>query len=140
MIMVIQSWTEVVVNSLQSLWFGAINFLPSLIGALIVIIIGLVIASGLRSLIEKVVGALKIDSLLRKVGLSPFFERAQILISVILIVLVLLQERSSGLSGVFGGGGNEFYSQRRGFERLIFYATIVLIITFAVLSLINLSS
>ena len=65
---------------------------------------------------------------------------AQIVISVILIVLILLQERSSGLSGVFGGGGNEFYSQRRGFERLIFYATIVLIIAFAVLSLINLGA
>lgn len=79
--MVIQSWTEVVVNSLQSLWFGAINFLPSLIGALIVIIIGLIVASGIRSLIEKVVGVLKIDSLLQKIGLSPFFERAHLQIN-----------------------------------------------------------
>lgn len=63
---------------------------------------------------------------------------AQIIISIILIILVLLQERSSGLSGVFGGGGAEFYSQRRGLERLIFYATIISIIIFAVLSLINL--
>ena len=79
--MVIQSWTEVVVNSLQSLWFGTINFLPSLIGALIVLIIGLFVASGLRSLIEKVVGILKIDSLLQKIGLSPFFERAHLQIN-----------------------------------------------------------
>ncbi|MEK7162928.1 MAG: preprotein translocase subunit SecG [Patescibacteria group bacterium] len=63
---------------------------------------------------------------------------AQIIISVILIVLILLQERSSGVSGVFGGGGSEFYSQRRGLERLIFYATIVLIVAFVVLSLLNL--
>jgi protein translocase SecG subunit len=65
---------------------------------------------------------------------------AQITISVILIILILLQERSSGLSGVFGGGESEFYAKRRGLERLIFIATIVLIVIFAVLSLLNLFS
>ena len=78
--MVIQSWTEVVVNSLQSLWFGVINFLPSLIGALIVLS-SAIIASGLRALIEKIVGVLKIDSLLKSIGLSPFFERAHLQIN-----------------------------------------------------------
>jgi protein translocase SecG subunit len=63
---------------------------------------------------------------------------AQIIISVILIVLILLQERSSGLSGVFGGSESEFYAKRRGLERLIFLATIALIIIFAILSVLNL--
>ena len=62
----------------------------------------------------------------------------QIIISVILIVLILLQERSSGLSGVFGGGEGEFYQKRRGMEKLIFRATIVLVVIFAGLSLVNL--
>ena len=63
---------------------------------------------------------------------------AQIIISIVLIVLILLQERSSGLSGIFGGGETEFYQRRRGLERLIFIATIVLAVIFAVLSLLNL--
>jgi len=63
---------------------------------------------------------------------------AQIIISIILIVLILLQERSSGLSGVFGGSESEFYAKRRGLERLIFIATIALIIIFAILSVLNL--
>lgn len=67
-----------------------------------------------------------------------YISIAQVIISVILIVLILLQERSSGLSGVFGGGESEFYSKRRGLERLIFFATIALIIIFAILSLVNL--
>jgi len=67
-----------------------------------------------------------------------FISIAQIIISVVLIVLILLQERSSGLSGVFGGSESEFYAKRRGLERLIFIATIVLIIIFAVLSVFNL--
>ena len=62
---------------------------------------------------------------------------AQIVISIVLIILILLQERSSGLSGVFGGGGGEIYSQRRGLERMIFYATIVLVVAFGVLSILN---
>lgn len=109
--MTVQSWTEMVINSLQSLWFGAINFLPSLIGALIVIIIGLIVASGLRSLIEKIVGVLKIDSLLKKIGLSPFFERAGLQINAgkffglliywfLTIVFILAATDILGLFGV----------------------------------------
>ncbi len=63
----------------------------------------------------------------------------QIIISIILIILILLQERSSGLSGMFGGGGEEgFYQKRRGLEKIIFRATIVLVIIFAGLSLTSL--
>jgi protein translocase SecG subunit len=43
-----------------------------------------------------------------------------------LIALILLQERSSGLSGIFGGEGGGFYQTRRGMERWLFIATIVL--------------
>ncbi len=63
---------------------------------------------------------------------------AQIIISFIVIVLILLQERSSGMSGIFGGGESEFYQTRRGLERLIFAATIALVLIFAGLSILNL--
>lgn len=59
----------------------------------------------------------------------------QIIISVILIVLILFQERGSGLSGIFGGSGEGFYQTRRGLEKIIFIATIVLIVFLAGLSL-----
>ncbi|HDH31496.1 MAG TPA: preprotein translocase subunit SecG [Candidatus Wolfebacteria bacterium] len=64
----------------------------------------------------------------------------QIIISIVLIVLILFQERSSGLSGMFGGGGGEegVYQKRRGLEKLIFRATVILVILFAGLSLLNL--
>lgn len=61
---------------------------------------------------------------------------AQIGVSIVLVILVLLQERSSGLSGFLGGGeGGGFYQARRGLEKTIFIATIVLIIAFAALAL-----
>jgi hypothetical protein len=73
--MTAQNWTEVTVNTLQGLWINVINFLPSLIGALIVLIVGLIVAAVVRAIVQKVIDAIKIDALLRKVGLGPHFER-----------------------------------------------------------------
>ena len=74
--MVVQSWTDVVVTSLQNLWFGLVGFIPNLIGALIVLIVGLIVAAGLGTLVEKLFGAIKLDAALAKLGLGPYFERA----------------------------------------------------------------
>lgn len=65
---------------------------------------------------------------------------AQLGVSILLIALILLQERGSGLSGIFGGGGGEnFYQKRRGLEKIIFGGTIVLAAALAVFSLLNLA-
>jgi protein translocase SecG subunit len=44
----------------------------------------------------------------------------QIILSVVIITLILLQERSSGMSGLLGGSGEGYYQARRGMEKLIF--------------------
>ena len=60
----------------------------------------------------------------------------QIVIAAALIILILLQERSAGLSGIMGGGeGGAFYQTRRGLEKAIFFATIVLAIAFVALAI-----
>ncbi len=64
--------------SLQSLWATVMSFLPNLIGALIVIIIGLVISTGLGALVEKIISILKLDSALEKLGFRKFVERGGI--------------------------------------------------------------
>jgi protein translocase SecG subunit len=58
----------------------------------------------------------------------------QAIIGVLIIVLILLQERSTGLSGIFGGEGG-FYQTRRGIEKIIFISTIILGVIFIALSL-----
>jgi protein translocase SecG subunit len=60
---------------------------------------------------------------------------AQILVSLVLIVLVLLQERSAGMSGIFGGDGGGIYQTRRGIERIAFGSTVVLAVVFAIISI-----
>jgi preprotein translocase subunit SecG len=66
---------------------------------------------------------------------------AQIIISIALITLILIQERSAGMGAFGGGGGGEgsgFYQKRRGMEKTLYIITIVLIVLFAGLSLVNL--
>ncbi|MBM3256811.1 MAG: preprotein translocase subunit SecG [Candidatus Liptonbacteria bacterium] len=54
----------------------------------------------------------------------------QVLISLAIIGLILLQERSGGMSGLMGGGEGSVYQTRRGLEKGAFYATIVLCVLF----------
>ncbi|TSC52152.1 MAG: hypothetical protein LiPW41_363 [Parcubacteria group bacterium LiPW_41] len=74
--MVVQDWTAVVVNSLQNLWGGTISVLANVLGALIVLLIGLIVAGGLGALIERVVNLVKLDKALKSLGLEEYFERA----------------------------------------------------------------
>lgn len=59
---------------------------------------------------------------------------AQIVIAVLLMLAILFQNRGVGLSGVFGGGGNIFRT-KRGIEKKLFAATIVLAVLFFSISL-----
>lgn len=53
----------------------------------------------------------------------------QVITSLTLIALILMQVQGSGLSMTFGGGGG-FYRSKRGVEKLFFYGTIFLSIIF----------
>ena len=62
---------------------------------------------------------------------------AQITVSIILIILILLQQRGTALGSSFGGGG-EIYSTRRGVQKKMFWATILLGAAFIILAVLNL--
>lgn len=55
----------------------------------------------------------------------------QIVVSILLIISILLQNRGAGLSETFGGSGN-VYQTKRGFDKFLFIATMVLAILFLV--------
>lgn len=63
----------------------------------------------------------------------------QIILSIAIITLVLLQQRSAGMSGLLGGSGDGVYQTRRGMEKAAFYATIVLSVIFVALALYQLT-
>ena len=58
----------------------------------------------------------------------------QIIIPILLITFILLQNRGTGLGGTFGGGGG-VYLTKRGLEKKLYFATIVLSALFFLVSL-----
>lgn len=58
------------------------------------------------------------------------FAITQIIISVLLAGAILIQERGTGLGSTFGGE-SQLYRSKRGVERVLFIATIVLSTLFA---------
>src|SRR5262245_28645151 len=68
--------------------------------------------------------------------LIPYMQIVQIVLSIALIVVVLLQSRGSGFSATFSAD-TSIYRTRRGVERLLFQFTIGLAVVFIVASLIS---
>ncbi len=60
----------------------------------------------------------------------------QIVISTLLVLIILVQSKGSGLGTVFGGQGG-FYRSKRGIEKLFVATTVILAFLFLVLSIIQ---
>ena len=63
-----------------------------------------------------------------------YIKLAQLGIALLLILVILLQNRGAGVSGLFGGSGN-VYLTKRGLEKKLFTFTIILSVFFFATSL-----
>src|SRR3989344_9541782 len=80
--MTFQVWTDAIIGSLNQVWNEVIGFIPDFVGALVVFVIGLVIASGLAHLVERVLVLSRIDSVFVKTGIPREFDRAGVRFSL----------------------------------------------------------
>lgn len=62
---------------------------------------------------------------------------AQIVVTLLLMVFILFQQRGTALGSAFGGEGG-FYATRRGIQKKIFWLTCVFGALFIILALLNL--
>jgi len=62
---------------------------------------------------------------------------AEVIVSLLLIVSILLQNRGAGLSGAFGGSFGGYYT-KRGFEKFLVAFSVILSGLFIVLAIVNL--
>jgi protein translocase SecG subunit len=63
---------------------------------------------------------------------------AQIILSVVLVLSILLQQSSAGVGGALGGNDSiGFHHTRRGFEKFLFYLSIICGILFALFALLS---
>lgn len=72
----VQDWNDAVVASMTYVSNGVAGFLPKLLGAIIVIVVGWVLAYFAKRLLVSLLGAIKFDNLAEQLGLTEFLQRA----------------------------------------------------------------
>lgn len=76
--MLVQTWTDVVVVSLQNLWSGFVDFIPSLVGAVVVFVIGWILAMALGRVAARLLKALQVDKIFDQLGVMRAVHKAGI--------------------------------------------------------------
>jgi Conserved TM helix len=74
--MVIESWADVLTRSFQDVWLELASFLPNIIIAIAVFVIGWLIGSGLGRVVAQIIDSLRVDSALRGAGIEEVLNRA----------------------------------------------------------------
>lgn len=64
------------VLSFQDIWSGIASFLPILIIAVVVFVVGLIVANALGRIVEQIVGTLKVDKALESLGVEEVVNKA----------------------------------------------------------------
>jgi len=67
---------------------------------------------------------------------ETYLYAAQIIVSIVLIAVLMLQVMGGGLAGIFGQP-DRTYRTRRGIEKTLFQFTIALVVVFVVLAILN---
>ena len=67
--------------------------------------------------------------------MQTYFNIAQIVLSVALVLAILLQVKGGGLGGIFGQADTVFRT-RRGVEKTLFKLTVVLAVLFIIISIV----
>lgn len=67
--------------------------------------------------------------------MDKIFLILQLITSIFLILIIIIQVRGQSVN-IFGGGGDNFRT-RRGFEKILFQLTIIVSVIFVSLGLIN---
>ena len=68
--------------------------------------------------------------------MQTYLNVAQIVLSIALILVILLQVRGGGLGGIFGQADTVFRT-RRGVEKTLFQLTIVLVVLFIIIAIVT---
>ncbi len=78
----IQTWGDVFSGSLIGLWYGFISFVPNLLGAIILFIIGWLVGSMVAKAITHLLDMIKLNKLFESAGVESFMTRAGLKLNV----------------------------------------------------------
>lgn len=74
--MVVKSWYAVTMDALKAVWYRFVEFLPKLIGAIVIIIIGWFVALGIGRLVSEILKRIKLDKIFEQGKWKTALEKA----------------------------------------------------------------
>lgn len=74
----IQDWTTITIQALQDAWQSFLIFIPKLLGALIIFVIGWFIAIGIGRLVAEILVRLKFNQIFERTGWKDALEKAEL--------------------------------------------------------------
>jgi len=74
--MILQTWSEVLSQSFQSLWIGVMSFVPNLVIAIVIFVIGWVVGALFGRIVAQIIRSLGIDKILRSAGVEKTLNKA----------------------------------------------------------------
>ena len=104
-------FTQVLVDAMASVWAPIAAFIPRLLGAMVVVLLGFVVAKFLDTLLSKLLGKIGLDRLMAGTGLTKLLSRAGIQVPVsaligkivywfVLLIFLVTAAESLGLERV----------------------------------------
>lgn len=127
--------TTATYQALTNIWGSFITFLPSFIGALIIFFVGLIIATGIGELVERILDALKIDKVLEKMGFKNFTDRAGVKLDTGFFVgqltkwMIVLGFLSATLSYLKLEAFSQFFNMIVGYLPNVIVSVIIMLVT-----------
>ena len=74
--MVFTTWADVLSQSFQNLFYGLVAFIPNLVVAIIIFIVGWLVGVGVGRVVAQIINSLRVDQALRSTGLERVLSRA----------------------------------------------------------------
>ena len=74
--MVFNTWADVLSQSFQNLFYGLVAFIPNLVIAIVIFVVGWLIGVGIGRVVKQIVDALRVDQALKSTGLERLLSRA----------------------------------------------------------------
>jgi small-conductance mechanosensitive channel len=78
--MMLNTWSDVLALSFSNLWLGVIGFVPNLVVALLIALLGWGIGSLFGRVVYQIVKALKVDEALKKAGVEDFLSKGGVML------------------------------------------------------------
>jgi hypothetical protein len=86
-----QTWSDVIVGSFQSLWGSFVRVVPTIVFALVILILGWIVALSLEQLIARLLKLVKLNEGLDRTGVLSAFKRAGMKVDVAALLGALVR-------------------------------------------------